>query len=114
MKLRNSQIDLLAASTMDNVRRERRAAHWGKSAGILSTTSADPYSLFARLRGVFITEDESGQEYFFRLYDPRVLTTYLPTCQARELALFSGPSASSLQKTHFASRPSALHSARLA
>jgi Domain of unknown function (DUF4123) len=70
---------------------ENWVSRWGKCAGILFTTSTDPYSLFAHLRHLFISEDESGQEYFFRFYDPRVITPYLPTCTPQELALFFGP-----------------------
>src|SRR5580704_16119961 len=67
------------------------ASHWGNSAGILFTTSADPHDLYAHLRHIFIVEDEQNQPYFFRFYDPRVLRTFLPTCAPRQLGEFFGP-----------------------
>lgn len=63
----------------------------GGNAGILIDSPADPATLFTHLRGVFVVQDETGQEYFFRYYDPRVLRKYLPTCTAQELAEFFGP-----------------------
>jgi len=39
----------------------------------------------------FITvHDESGKPLLFRYYDPRVLRTFLPTCNAKELAEIFG------------------------
>ena len=43
------------------------------------------------LRKIFIVEDDEGQEYFFRYYDPRVLRTFLPTCSKCQLDEFFGP-----------------------
>jgi hypothetical protein len=67
------------------------ARHWGNSAGILFTTSADAHDLYAHLRHIFIVEDEQNQPYFFRFYDPRVLRTFLPTCTLQQLDEFFGP-----------------------
>jgi hypothetical protein len=64
---------------------------WGKNAGILLTTFADPETLFRHLREIFVVKDEEGQEYFFRYYDPRVLRVFLPTCSPLELGDFFGP-----------------------
>ena len=38
-----------------------------------------------------MVQDEGGQEYFFRYYDPRVLRKYLPTCTPEEVRSFFGP-----------------------
>jgi hypothetical protein len=67
------------------------ARRFGMSAGILLVTAADEEALCEHLRKVFIVEDEGGQEYFFRYYDPRVLRTFLPTCSAAQLEEFFGP-----------------------
>lgn len=70
---------------------EHWAAHWGRNAGILFW-SHEPHSTVLRhLRTIFITRDDSGQEYFFRFYDPRVLQAFLPTCDATQLKEFFGP-----------------------
>jgi hypothetical protein len=67
------------------------AGHWGKSAGVLLTTNASEDALFAHLRRIFVVEDETKQEYFFRFYDPRVLRVFLPTCSTEQLDEFFGP-----------------------
>ena len=65
--------------------------YWGKNAGVLFTSSAEPIRIFRHLRKIFVVEDETGQEHFFRFYDPRVLRVYLPTCTREELRKFFGP-----------------------
>jgi hypothetical protein len=67
------------------------ARRLGKSAGILLISSADEETLHKHLRNVFVVQDEGGQEFFFRFYDPRVLRTYLPTCTPDEVRSFFGP-----------------------
>lgn len=70
---------------------EHWAAYCGKNAGILFVSSAEPRAIFRHLRNIFIVQDEAGQEYFFRFYDPRVLRVYLPTCTLAEATEFFGP-----------------------
>lgn len=70
---------------------EHWARRWGTSVGILLVSAADEQTLFDHLRNVFVVEDEEGQEYFFRYYDPRVLRTFLPTCTASQLDELFGP-----------------------
>ncbi len=70
---------------------ESWAQRWGKHVGILLTTPADPAKLLRHLREIFVVKDESGQEYFFRFYDPRVLRTFLPTCTPQDGVEFFGP-----------------------
>ena len=67
------------------------AQRWGTHSGILLVTSAQPDALREHLRGLFVAEDEQGQEFFFRFYDPRVLRVYLPTCTPQEAREFFGP-----------------------
>ncbi len=63
----------------------------GRHAGVLLLCTATLDELYAHLRNIFIVTDESGQEYFFRYYDPRVLPTFLPTCTSGQLKEFFGP-----------------------
>lgn len=70
---------------------ERWAASWGKNAGILLTSSAEPREVLRHLREIFVVKDEDGQEYFFRFYDPRVLSVFLLTCLPAERTTFFGP-----------------------
>ncbi|NQU76003.1 MAG: DUF4123 domain-containing protein [Planctomycetes bacterium] len=67
------------------------ARTWGRSVGILLIAETDFDALWRHLRGLFIAEDEDGQRFFFRYYDPRVLRSYLPTCTADEAGEFFGP-----------------------
>jgi len=38
-----------------------------------------------------VVHDPDGKPMYFRYYDPRVLRTYLPTCNAQELETIAGP-----------------------
>jgi hypothetical protein len=67
------------------------AARFGKNAGVLLTTRATESELHGHLRDIFVVKDETGQEFFFRFYDPRVISTFLPTCTPLELTKFYGP-----------------------
>ena len=70
------------------------ARRWGESAGILLVTDAGADALHEHLRKIFVVLDEQQQEFFFRFYDPRVLSTVLPTCSVAQLDDFFGPVAS--------------------
>lgn len=66
---------------------------WGQSWGIFLITYP-PVSLTAvrhNFRKINIVENPSGQQVFFRYYDPRVLRTYLPTCSFDEVRTVFGP-----------------------
>lgn len=67
------------------------AARLGTSAGILVATAADTRVVWDHLRGQFLVTDESGTEFFFRFYDPRVLRSILPTFTREQASLFFGP-----------------------
>ena len=41
-------------------------------------------------RSLVTVHDENGKPLIFRFYDPRVLRTFLPTCNADELKTFFG------------------------
>ena len=70
---------------------EQWVARWGKNVGVLLKSSAPLNDIHTHLRMIFVVTDESGQEHFFRFYDPRVLRLYLPTCKSHELHKFFGP-----------------------
>ena len=70
---------------------ENWARYAGKNAGVLFASSAEPRVIFRHLRSIFVVKDESGQEHFFRFYDPRVARAFIPSCSAEEVAEFFGP-----------------------
>ena len=69
---------------------------------ILTILWADPWGIFVRsdapldtlrshFRKFLLVTVPNGEEWYFRFYDPRVLTKYLPTCTEAELREFFGP-----------------------
>jgi hypothetical protein len=65
---------------------------WGDNWGIaLSSSLAAPEELLDHFRTLLHVEDPEGKILKFRFYDPRVLRTYLPTCNAQELRRIFGP-----------------------
>ena len=54
-------------------------------------SEADEETILAHLREVFVKQDEDGQDYFLRFYDPRVLRVLLPANDAEQTARFFGP-----------------------
>ena len=69
----------------------RWAARFGTSAGVLLISGADGMTVREHLRRTFVVTDETGQEFFFRYYDPRVLRPFLPTCSSAQMDEFFGP-----------------------
>ena len=64
---------------------------WGGSAGVLIETRASLAELRRHFRTLLIVGGEDGDKYYFRFYDPRVLRTFLPTCDAAQVKEFFGP-----------------------
>jgi hypothetical protein len=64
---------------------------WGKHWGIFAISFADLRAMRHHLRTFLTVYDSDGQPILFRYYDPRVLSLYLPTCNAEELATVFGP-----------------------
>jgi hypothetical protein len=64
---------------------------WGKHWGIFAIVEADLRTMRQHFRRFITVHDESGKPLLFRYYDPRVLRTFLPTCNAKELAEIFGP-----------------------
>jgi len=61
--------------------------HWG----ILVISPADIRQLRGHFRSLVTVTTEDGRSLLFRFYDPRVLRTYLPTCNADEVEAVFGP-----------------------
>ncbi|MBV9504949.1 MAG: DUF4123 domain-containing protein [Acidobacteriia bacterium] len=64
---------------------------WGNHWGIFAIANADLRTMRQHFRRLLTVYDENGKPLLFRFYDPRVLRTYLPTCNANERATFFGP-----------------------
>lgn len=64
----------------------------GKKWGIFVRSRASVIELRRHFRGLVNVITEDGQPLKFRYYDPYVLRTFLPTCNAGELATFFGRS----------------------
>lgn len=64
---------------------------WGKHWGIFLRSTEDLRGIRRHLRTLLVVQDAGGRELYFRYYDPRVLRTYLPTCNRRETQQILGP-----------------------
>ena len=64
---------------------------WGKHWGIFALSPADLREMRHHFRRFLTVHDPSGKPLLFRYYDPRVLRTYLPTCNPEELSTLFGP-----------------------
>jgi hypothetical protein len=64
---------------------------WGKHWGIFAVSFADFLTLRKHFRTFLMVNGPDGKPFYFRYYDPRVLRTYLPTCNAAESELVFGP-----------------------
>ncbi len=70
----------------DWVLEESFGKHWG-------IFIHSPYSILEmrrHFRALFTVYNEEGNPMYFRFYDPRVLQTFLPTCNGGELKSFFG------------------------
>jgi hypothetical protein len=64
---------------------------WGRHWGIFALSRADIRWMRRHLQSFLIVYDTEGTPLHFRYYDPRVMRTYLPTCNGEELASLFGP-----------------------
>ena len=64
---------------------------WGKHWGIFAVSLSDLQTLRRHFRGFLTVYDSDARPMLFRYYDPRVLRTYLPTCNSNELDTIFGP-----------------------
>ena len=64
---------------------------WGQHWGVFAISKADPRDLRMHLRTFLKVYGPDLTPLYFRYYDPRVLRTYLPTCNEQELQTVFGP-----------------------
>jgi hypothetical protein len=64
---------------------------WGKHWGVFLRSTKELPAIRRHLRGLLQVHDADGRPLLFRFYDPRVLSVFLPTCNAEQLATFFGP-----------------------
>ena len=64
---------------------------WGEPWGVLLVTTADLAAVRTHFRKWLVVDAPSGESWYFRFYDPRVLPEYCATCDASEVAEFFGP-----------------------
>ena len=64
---------------------------WGKYWGIFIESDASMDELAYHFKTISVVADEQGNQMYFRYYDPRVLSIYLPTCNEDELNIVFGP-----------------------
>jgi hypothetical protein len=64
---------------------------WGEHWGIFAAVPADLRAMRLHFRRFTIVMSPENKPLYFRYYDPRVLRTYLPTCNAAEAETVFGP-----------------------
>jgi len=64
---------------------------WGHSWGLFLAAHAGLVEVRRHLRRLLQIRTENRKRLFFRYYDPRVLRSFLPTCQPAQLAEVFGP-----------------------
>jgi len=66
---------------------------WGNHWGIFAITAKEVDLRIVRrhFRRFLMVKDPEGKSIYFRYYDPRVLSIFLPTCNSDELKTLFGP-----------------------
>lgn len=64
---------------------------WGDSWGVLFKSPWPLPEMHKHFRRFLMVNTEDGQQLYFRYYDPRVLRTFLPTCDPQQIREFFGP-----------------------
>lgn len=67
------------------------AEGWGHCWGVYALSKQTPAVVFQHFRRFLLIKTATGQQLYFRFYDPRVLRQFLPTCAASQLIDFFGP-----------------------
>ncbi|QRK09607.1 DUF4123 domain-containing protein [Archangium violaceum] len=63
---------------------------WGMNWGLFLTSQRPFKDVRRHLRKFLMIQDSTGQELYFRFYDPRVLPIFLPRCSPEQLQEFFG------------------------
>lgn len=64
---------------------------FGKAWGVGICTDQDFETVYKHLRRFLMIKTENGKQLYFRYYDPRVLSIFLPTCDRAQVIDFFGP-----------------------
>ncbi len=64
---------------------------WSEPWGVFALAKADLESLRTHFRRFLIVQLPDGEKWFFRFYDPRILSPYLGACKKWEVEKFFGP-----------------------
>ncbi len=64
---------------------------WGKSWGVYLTSASNLQEVRHHLRHFLQVKLPSGEQVYFRFYDPRVMRVFLPTCTPEDVTQFFGP-----------------------
>ncbi len=64
---------------------------WGNHWGIFAVSTANLTAMRQHFRRFLTVHNSEGRPLLFRYYDPRVLRTFLPTCNTQELEEMFGP-----------------------
>lgn len=63
---------------------------WGQGWGVPLLSDATFEEVYRHFRRFLMVKTEAGERLYFRFYDPSVLRTFLPTCDAGQLKEFFG------------------------
>jgi Domain of unknown function (DUF4123) len=66
-------------------------ALWTDPWGVFVFTDAPLEAVRTHFRRFLLVDAPDGGQWYFRFYDPRVLTKFLPTCDAAQVTDFFGP-----------------------
>ncbi len=66
-------------------------AMWTEPWGIFIVTNVGIAALRTHLRRFLLVDGPTGEPWYFRFYDPRVMAKFLTTCDAPQLADIFGP-----------------------
>jgi Domain of unknown function (DUF4123) len=64
---------------------------WDESWGIYLASHSNLWTVRSHLRSLLRVSTEAGKKLFFRFYDPRVLRSFLPTCNVAQVRQVFGP-----------------------
>ena len=64
---------------------------WGRNWGDFLRCELSSLEVRRHFRHFLLVRDESGEEFYFRFYDPRVLRVFLPSCTPEQRLEFFGP-----------------------
>jgi len=67
------------------------ASGGGQNWGIVIESEADMKTLKLHLKKFLRVQTEAGKKLYFRFYDPRILPTFLKSCNTQQLTEFFGP-----------------------